>query len=133
MSEYHVVETEFKDQEVLIEALTEMGFKPQVHTTAHNLQGYQGDQRNQKAHIILPRKQVGGASNDVGFENVNGKFTCHASQYDSAWRTGAKLKKLKQTYGEKVIMKSVRRTSKYSFVSRKQEENGDIKIKVRRL
>ncbi len=133
MSEYHVVETEFQDQECLLDALKEMGYTPTVHETTKNLEGFQGKQRQQKAHIIIPRKQVGGASNDVGFENVDGKFRCHASAYDSAWRTGKKINKLKQGYAEKVIMKTVKRHSRYSFKSRKIDEDGNIKIRVRRL
>lgn len=133
ISEYHVVETEFKDQGCLIESLQDMGYKPEIHANAKNLQGYKGDQRNQKAHIIIPRKQVGGASNDVGFEKVGGKYQCHASEFDRAWREGKKINQLKQTYGEKVIMKSVRRSSKYSFISRKVNAEGEVKIKVRRI
>ena len=133
MSEYHVVETEFKDQKCLIESLQEMGYHPEVHNSPQNLVGYQGDKRQQKANIIIRRREVGSASNDVGFERVaNGNFKCHASAYDSPWRTGNKIKKLKQTYSEKVISKAVRRTSKYSMVSR-QEKEGKIKIKLRRL
>lgn len=133
MSEYHVIETEFKDQQVLIEALEEMGYHPEVYDKPKNLLGYQGDKRQQKAHIIIPRRQVGGASNDVGFEKVDGKYICHASGYDAPWRTGAKISKLKQTYGEKKIMKSVRQSSRYSFMSRKVTEDGEVKIKIRRI
>ena len=133
ISEYHIVDCDFKDEECLLEALKDLGYTPTVHDTPINLEGYRGDKREQKAHIIIPRKQVGGASNDVGFERVAGKYRCHASEYDRAWRTGGKLNKLKQLYGEKVIMKTVSRHSKYSFRSRKVDEEGNIKIKVRRL
>ncbi len=133
MSEYHVVETEFQDQECLLDALKEMGYTPTVHETTKQLEGYQGDQRQQKAHIIIPRRQVGGSSNDVGFEKVKGKYICHASEYDRAWRTGKKINNLKKGYAEKVIMKTVRKHSRYSFKSRKVDEDGNIKIKVRRL
>ena len=133
ISEYHIIDTEFKDQECLIEALEEMGYKPTIHATPKQLEGYQGDSRTQKAHIIIPRKQVGSASNDVGFEKVGDSYITHASAYDRAWRTGHKLNELKQLYGEKVIMKTVSKHAKYSFRSRKVDEEGNIKIKVRRL
>lgn len=127
------METEFQDKECLLDALKDMGYTPTVHKTAKQLEGYRGKQREQRAHIIIPRKQVGGASNDVGFEKVDGNYRTHASAYDSTWRTGKKINKLKQGYAEKVIMKVVKMHSKYSFKSRKVDEEGNIKIKVRRL
>ncbi len=104
----------------------------EVHEEAKNLYGYQGDKRKQKAHIIIRKKYVGSSSNDIGFLKKDGKYLTIASAYDRAWRTGKKINKLKQTYGEKVIMKGIRKNSKYSFVSRKENEKGEVKIRVRR-
>jgi hypothetical protein len=132
MSEYHIVETEFKDQKCLIETLQEMGYHPEVHNSPQNLFGYQGDRRKQKAHIIIRRNEVGFASNDVGFERVNGKFLCHASAYDYDWREGEKIKKFRKMYTEKSILKVVRSQSKYSLTKR-EEKDGKIKIRLRRL
>ena len=106
----------------------------EVHEEAQNLFGYQGDKRKQKAHIIIRKKYVGSSSNDIGFLREKGskKYKIIASAYDKAWRTGKKINKLKQTYGEKVIMKGIRRNSRFSFVSRKENKKGEIKIKVKR-
>lgn len=110
-----------------------MGYKEiEIHKEATNLYGYQGDKRPEKAHIIIRRRFVGSASNDVGFIRENNRYRVVASGYDSAWRTGNKINKLKQTYGEKVIMKTVSKNAKYRFVSRKENEKGEIKIKVKR-
>ncbi|KKN30857.1 hypothetical protein LCGC14_0829820 [marine sediment metagenome] len=134
MSEYRVVEVEFRNESVLIEALQSMGYKPETHNKAQQLEGYRGDKRQQKAHVIIPRKQVGGASNDVGFERVEKSFKLHASQYDRAWREGGqKLKKLKQTYSEKFVIRKIRKNSKMSLRSRTLTEDGKIKLKVRTL
>ena len=110
-----------------------MGYDPNVFEHPRPLEGYQGDKREQKAHIIIPRKQVGAASNDVGFEKIDGKYITHASQFDKAWREGTKLNKLKQLYGEKVIMKTVSKHSKYSFKSRRVDKEGNIKIRLKRM
>lgn len=131
ISEYHVVETEFKDKECLIGALEEMGYKPTIHNTPKQLEGYHGDKREQKAHIIIPRSQVGHSSNDVGFEKVQGKYVTHASEYDHAWRTGKRIGQLKQTYSERVVMKTIGKHSRYSFSTKKIDEKGNIKIKAR--
>ena len=121
------------DEQVLIDALKQMGIEPQIHEQAKPLEGYQGDARKQKAHIIIPRRQVGSSSNDVGFERMsNGGFKLHASSYDKAWRTGDKLSQLKMTYSEKKIVKIINRTSRFSLKSRK-EVDGKIRLRIRRL
>jgi len=132
MSEYKVVEIDFKDEQVLIDSLKQMGYEPRVCDEAIPLEGYQGDKREQKAHIILPRKQVGSASNDVGFERTEDGFKLHVSQFDRAWRTGNKIIKLKQTYAEKKIRKTVSKKSKYTIKSRTEQE-GKIKLKIKVL
>ena len=77
MSAYSEQTTEFKDGEVLIQALLEMGFG-EVRNCIGNpeqLEDYQGRKRKQVADIIIPRKYVPGASNDIGFvRNADGKF-----------------------------------------------------------
>lgn len=108
-----------------------MGYVPVVHKEATNLYGYQGDKRQQKAHIIIPRKQVGGASNDVGFERSKKGFVMHASAYDKSWRDGPKIKTLNKTYTENKIKKVVKNTSNYSIYGRKVRNDGKIEIKLR--
>ena len=120
----------FKDEDVLVNSLKEMGYQPTVHKEAKNLYGYQGDMRDQKAHIILPRKQVGGASNDVGFERTNKGFVMHASAYDRSWRTGERIKTLNKTYTESKLKKVVSMNSRYNLGSRKVRKDGKIEIKV---
>ena len=114
-----------------MQTLKEMGYVPEVHKEAVGLYGYQGDVRKQKAHIILPRKQVGSASNDVGFERTSKGFTLHASAYDSAWRTGAKIKTLNKTYSENKIKKVVNRSTNYNIMNRKVRKDGKIEIQIR--
>ena len=87
MSHYVNVKTQIKDQAILVKALVRMGFenKVEVHDTAQNLIGYQGDTRKQKADVIIRRKHVGSASNDIGFEKQeDGFYRAHISEYDSS-------------------------------------------------
>ena len=75
-----------KNKEALVLALIRNGFAEsmiEVHDTPQNLYGYQDDKRAQKAHIIVRRKYVGSSSNDIGFENINGTFIAHISEFDS--------------------------------------------------
>jgi hypothetical protein len=131
ISEFHIVKTRIKDQSVLVQTLKEMGYTPVIHKEAKQLEGYQGDKRSQKAHIILPRKQVGSASNDVGFEKTKEGFILHASAYDAPWRTGKKVKQLNKGYAENKLKKVVNKTSSCSILSRKENKKGQIEIQIR--
>lgn len=116
--------TEYNDQQCLVDSLAEMGFKPEVHEKPQNLTGYQDDEREQKAEIIIPRKQVGGASNDVGFKRSdNGTFTAIVSDYDSGSCFGAKKQMvLKKIYAEKMAMKQAR-SKGLRFIKKEQTTN----------
>lgn len=81
--------------DVLVEALCEMGWTKdmiEVHDERQHLYGYRNDQREQKAHIIVRRKNVchgvgrlSSASNDIGFErNADGSWKAHVSEYDKS-------------------------------------------------
>ena len=99
MSAYSRTPTEVRDGDLLIQALEEMGFHP-VNALDNPLPlvGYQGDYRTEdgeghtksaaaamKAHVILRRKEVGLASNDIGFvRGEDGKFHVILSDYDRA-------------------------------------------------
>lgn len=131
MSEYHLIDVSYKDEPVLIKSLKEMGYEPEIHKEAKSLEGYQGKKREQKAHIIIPRKQVGGASNDVGFERTKKGFALHASAYDSPWRTGERIKTLNKKYSENKLRKEVGMTSKFNILSRKELNDGRIEIHLR--
>ena len=135
MSEYHTIEIEFEDEECLLKSLEELGYKPQIHKDKPvNLTGYLGNKRSQKAHIVIPKSQVGSASNDVGFEREgDGKYTMHVSRHDRGrWKDVTK--KLKQTYAKNRITSFVKKNSgSYSVSSKKTTQDGTIQIRLRRL
>jgi len=88
MSRYATVKTQFKDCNVLVEALLETGNwtteQIEVHTNPQHLFGYHGDQRAETAHIIIRRKHIGSASNDLGFvKTEDGSYEAIISEYDS--------------------------------------------------
>jgi hypothetical protein len=115
--------------------LKEMGYTPQIHLDkAVNLYGYQGDKRSQKAHIVIPRSQVSSASNDLGWEIVNGKIVMHISEYDQSCNK-FNVGKLKQLYSKNLLVKSITKkwAGKYSIKSKTVDEKGNIKIRIRRV
>lgn len=86
MSHYRAIKTKLTNRSALVKALCRMGFTKEqieVHDKAINLYGYQGDKRNQKANVIIRRKYVGNASNDLGFEQKeDGSYEAIISDYD---------------------------------------------------
>lgn len=133
MSEFTVVDIVFSDESCLIESLKEMGYNPNVSEEAKNLYGYQGDKRIQTAHIIIPRKQVGNASNDIGFDRQgDGKYRVIISEYDTSAQT-FNMNKLKNIYAQKVIESFISNCCDYTIESKETMADGRIKIKISSL
>jgi hypothetical protein len=87
-----------------------MGYNDvEVHEDAQNLVGYHGDTRAQKANVIVRRKFVGQAANDIGWELQNGSYVQHISQYDSGKHNTKWLDGLKKNYTERVVSKEAKK------------------------
>jgi len=126
MSAYHQFETELSDGDCIVAALKDMKFSPIVHEKPVQLMGYEGRRRKETAEIVIPRKQVGLAANDIGFKKEeSGRYRVIVSQYDQhqgyneSWR-----KQLKQRYAEHRAMKLARRKG---LKLKKREELTDAK------
>ncbi|MBU7586204.1 MAG: DUF1257 domain-containing protein [Nostoc sp. TH1S01] len=101
MSHFSKIEVKFKDQSCLVEALQRFGFYPQIHDKPVHLYGYRGDQREQTAHIVVPRNQISSLSNDLGFFWNCTEYECLISEYDQ----GAGLAKAGQGLGRNFLPK----------------------------
>ena len=89
MSAYKTIECDIVNKEILLSALALLNFVPNVHEEPQNLYGFKGDQRKEKAEIIIPKEQINfftGASNDIGFawNPVTEKYEMIVSEYDKA-------------------------------------------------
>ena len=92
MSAYSTNVTQFRDRELLLCALDELGFdasKVEVNETAQQLFDYHGrattytDIDGDKAEIIIRRTYVGQSANDIGFrKTANGTYEAILSQFD---------------------------------------------------
>jgi hypothetical protein len=83
MSKYSEAATTVRNQSYLVAALTELGYKPEVHADGAALVGYEGRERPERAHVIIRRVQIGPASNDIGFvRKHDGTFGAVLSEYD---------------------------------------------------
>jgi len=85
VSAYVTLTVPLVDEAALIAALSDMGFgrdRIEVHGEAVQLEGYAGDRRGQRGHIVIRRQHVGPGSNDIGFERTPTGFRVHVSAYD---------------------------------------------------
>ena len=115
MSAYEQYNTVMSDGPTLVAALKEFGYEPVCHDTPQPLLGIGGGERPERAHIVIPRSQVGGAANDIGFVKENGVFRAIISEFDSSYqghRMGAYnqtwLGRLAQKYTEVRTMATAR-------------------------
>jgi hypothetical protein len=106
MSHFTAIKTQLKDAAALVKALSDVGFKQvEVHDTAQHLYGFQGDIRSQTAEVIIRRKYVGGASNDIGFQRqADGTFEAMISEYDRHKYNQPWLNQVTQRYGYHALM-----------------------------
>jgi hypothetical protein len=106
VSAYGEFETTIREQIFLEEALTEMGYRVETHPEGAALIGYHGEERPERAEVIIRRAQLDSASNDIGFARENnGRFRAIVSEYDrSIGYDDRWLGKVHQHYKEKQTM-----------------------------
>ena len=130
MSEYHQVEVIFKDENILMQSLKEMGYAVEVHNESISIKGY-GSKQVGSAHIVVRSNQFGGYG-DVGFERTSKGFIMHAASDDIRLHHGRfKVGTLNKKYIENKLKKYVSRTSTCNVSSRKENENGQVEIHLR--
>lgn len=119
MSRYESLTTTIGEEKYLVEALKELGYTPEVCREGAPLIGYQGDERRERAQVIIRRSQLGLASNDIGFaRDEKGVYRVIVSEYDqgigfnAAW-----LGRVAQAYKEKQTL-AVAQAKGYVFQGR---------------
>ena len=137
MSMYCSIQTQFKHLPALIASLqeTKNWTKEQIeiHAEPQTLYGHHGDARKEDAHIIIRRKNIGSASNDIGFlRNPDGTYQAIISEYDKRQGYGDKfIAQLKQNYAYHTI-KSQQELRGRS-VHREKFKNGKQRITISNL
>ena len=119
MSKYGVLDTQIKEQKHLIAALEEMGYRVEVHPEGAALYGYEGRERPEKANIIIRRRQLDSASNDIGFARIaDGRYVARLSEYDQQIGFNRKwLNRVHQVYKEKQTI-AIAKAKGYIFQGR---------------
>lgn len=134
MSHYTKVRTAITDQDVLVAALERLGF-PEVesHTEPVALYGFQGDARPERAEVVVRRRHVGAASNDLGFRRVqDGTFEAIISGYDRKRYDAKWLRRLAQRYGHLTAL-AYAESNGFEIASEETDERtGEIRMTLRR-
>lgn len=119
MSKYEELKTTLTEECFLVEALREFGYTPEVCRNGTALYGFAGDERPERAQIVIRRRQLDSASNDIGFaRDASGVYRGIISEYDrgigfnEAW-----LGRVAQAYKERQTM-AVAKAKGYVFRGR---------------
>lgn len=132
MSRYTIVELQIKDVICLRDALKTMNYPFEEYQEAKPLVGFQSDERSEKAHIIIRRKNLTKASNDIGFlRDETGQYKMIISDYDR------QVKKIKEDFMQRLTKEystaKIRKKCLQLGASITQQvnmEDGRIKIKA---
>jgi hypothetical protein len=127
MSKYDSFQTTLTEKAPLVAALQALGYPVEIHKNGAPLFGYQGDERPERAHVIIRRQHLSSAANDIGFERGAGRFRAIVSEYDRSTGFGdAWLGRVQQRYKEERTLAMARKKG-YIFRGREviQTERGE--------
>ena len=119
----------FKDRRLLLAALADVGFADVEEAEGLHLYGYQGDQRPETADIVVRRRLISRASNDIGFARGEDGYVPIISEFDQRTAlAGAFLPKLRTAYSERVVEAVKQRLR---GTAQRTVEGSLVKIRVR--
>jgi hypothetical protein len=134
MSHYTVMDTQLSSAEHLVKALADMGFRDvEVHAEPQPLVGWLGDNRKNRAHIIVRKAEIGFVSNDIGFlQTPSGYFRAQISDFDRLKFDDEWLRALTQRYAYHVATDMLAQ-QEFETVEESREADGTIHLTVRRM
>ena len=87
MSKYGETQTVLREEELLLDALKEVGYQVEVLPEGAPLNSYYSEQEAKVANIVIRRAQLPGAFGDVGFvRQPDGRFTLIEDELDDHCR-----------------------------------------------
>ncbi len=119
----------FPNRQLLLAALAALGYGEVEEGEALPLLGYRGDRRAETAEIVVRRRHIGEASNDLGFARTPAGYIPIISEYDGrTLHAGRFLPALRAAYSEGVVAEIQRRLR---GTARRTVEGSLVKIRVR--
>jgi len=101
-------EVVFKDREMLVQSLTDIGCQNIQVGTDLPMGRYFAEQREQEqtADVIIPRNAIGNAFGDIGFVRTNAGLAPVLDEYDRPRVLGGKfISRLRSAYNERAVQK----------------------------
>ena len=119
----------FESESLLIAALADLGYTTVERGEHLPLYGYQGDERSERAQLVVRRKHIGVASNDLGFARTSEGYTLVISEYDQrTLHDGKFIARLRSAYNERVVGEMQRRLR---GTLRREQQGSVLKLKIR--
>ena len=119
----------FKSRDLLLASLGDLGFSQVEEGQEVALFGYEGDRRPETAAIVIRRRYIGDASNDLGFRLTSEGYIPIISEYDQRTLCGGQfLPRLRVAYAERVV-ETVRKRVRGTV--HRVTEGSVIKLRVR--
>jgi hypothetical protein len=101
----------------------------EIHNEPQTLYGYRGDARQEKANMIIRRKDVGMSSNDLGFiKNEDNTYSAIISEFDKGRYNQSWIDKLKSNYAFQAIR--LQQEKKGRKVSRTKLPDGKQRVTI---
>ena len=134
MSQYLNMATQIISGKHLVKALKDVGFNEvEFYRTAQPLRDWEGNLRENTAEIIIRKKYVGRASNDIGFKlGADGRFTAFISDFDKDRFNDAWLNRLTQRYAYHVAMDMLQEKG-FDLVQESVQADQTIHLTLRKM
>ncbi len=134
MSAYTTLQTQLVSAYHLKRALESLGFpEVELHETPQPLIGFEGQDRNQTAEVIIRRHHLGAASNDIGFRrDGNGRFIAVIGDFDRQRFDTAWLMRLTQVYAYQVAREQLQQQG-FELVEEEMDSRRTIRMTLRRV
>jgi uncharacterized protein DUF1257 len=133
MSHFTRVRTTLRDLDALVAALSAVGFRTvEVHDQPQTLKGFQGDDRPERADVIIRREHIGRLSNDIGFaRRPDGSFEAIVSDYDRRRYGEAWLSELTRSYSHAATLQYAERHG-FEVSTDEVQQDGTRRLTLRR-
>lgn len=130
MSHYTQLQTQMHDEEVLLEALSDLGFHGLVCSEKPVLlSGWD----KQFAEIKIPESMLDSAFSDIGFKRQSdGSFKALIADYDRRKYGLSWINKLTQRYAYRKARKTLSNQD-FTLVEEEVDQDGSIRLVVRRM
>jgi len=119
----------FTNEALLIAALRDLGYAEIEQGESLPLYGYQGDVREERVQLVVRRRFVGAASNDLGFTRTANGYMPVISEYDQRTLKGGNfLASLRIAYNERVVEQMQKRLRGTLL---RERQGTTLKLKIR--